>query len=354
MPALSHALKTCGRTDHEIARMHQQQHNTDLGHMERVYLNFALGKAYEDQGDYATAFGYYAEGNQLKRAQSRYDADRMAEECEAQKAICTRELFEQHAGSDNPAPDPIFIVGLPQAGSTLLEQILFSHSQVDGTQEVPNILSLSQQLRRRPPSGSAGEGYPAILAGVDSEELAAFGRRFIEDTRIHRQGAPIFIDKMPNNFRHIGLLHLILPNARIIDARRHPMACCFSGFKQLFAEGQEFSYSLTDIGRYCRDYVALMDHWDRVLPGRVLRVIHEDVVDDLEGQVRRILDFCGLPFETACLEFHKTERSIRTPSSEQVRQPIYRESVEQWRHFEPYLEPLKQALGQDLLPQHPC
>ncbi|TVS08514.1 MAG: sulfotransferase family protein [Gammaproteobacteria bacterium] len=376
-----HALKTCGRTDEavtayrsallrhprhgeayyalanlktyrftgdEIARMHEQEHNADLGHMERVYLNFALGKAYEDQDDYATSFGYYAEGNQLKRAQSRYDADRMTEEFEAQKAICTQELFEQHAGSGDPATDPIFIVGLPRAGSTLLEQILSSHSQVDGTLELPNILSLSQQLRRRPSAG-AGDSYPAILAELEGEELAAFGRRFIEDTRIHRQGAPRFIDKMPNNFRHIGLIHLILPNARIIDARRHPMACCFSGFKQLFAEGQEFSYSLTDIGRYYRDYVALMDHWDSVLPGRVLRVMHEEVVADLEGQVRRILHFCGLPFEDACLRYYETERNVRTPSSEQVRKPIFRESLEQWRCYEDFLEPLKDALGQDVL-----
>ncbi len=347
-------LKTYRFTDAEIARMHEQEHNADLGHMERVYLNFALGKAYEDLGNYGTSFSYYAQGNELKRAQSRYDADRMAEEFAAQQAICTQELFEQHAGSGDPAPDPIFIVGLPRAGSTLLEQILSSHSQVDGTLELPNILSLSQQLRRRPPSGHAGEGYPAILEQLEAEELAGFGRRFIEDTRIHRQGAPMFIDKMPNNFRHIGLIHLILPNAKIIDARRHPMACCFSGFKQLFAEGQEFSYSLADIGRYYRDYVALMDHWDRVLPGRVLRVMHEDVVDDLEGQVRRILEFCDLPFEESCLRYYETERNVRTPSSEQVRQPIYRESVEQWRHFEPYLGPLKEALGQDLLPRHSC
>ncbi|MCC5872889.1 MAG: sulfotransferase [Gammaproteobacteria bacterium] len=344
-------LKTYRFTDDEIARMHEQEHNPDLGHMERVYLNFALGKAYEDQEDYATSFGYYAEGNQLKRAQSRYDADRMAEEFEAQKVVCTRELFEHHAGSGDPAPDPIFIVGLPRAGSTLLEQILSSHSRVDGTLELPNILSLSQQLRRRP-SGAASEGYPAILAELEAEELAAFGRTFIEDTRIHRQGAPMFIDKMPNNFRHIGLIHLILPNAKIIDARRHPMACCFSGFKQLFAEGQEFSYSLTDIGRYYRDYVALMDHFDRVLPGRVLRVMHEDVVDDLEGQVKRILDFCGLPFEDACLRYYETERNVRTPSSEQVRKPIFRESLEQWRRYEPFLEPLREALGDDVIARH--
>jgi hypothetical protein len=233
----------------------------------------------------------------------------------------------------------------------LLEQILSSHSQVDGTLELPNILSLSQRLRRRARQEGATE-YPGILNELSDEELEAFGREFIDDTRIHRQGAPFFIDKMPNNFRHIGLIHLILPSAKIIDARRHPMACCFSGFKQLFAEGQEFTYDLTDAGLYYRDYVELMDHWDAVLPGKVLRVRYEDVVADTAAQVRRILDHCGLPYEDACVNFYETRRSVRTPSSEQVRQPIYTSGLEQWRNFEPWLEPLKTALG-DVLQRYP-
>jgi hypothetical protein len=261
----------------------------------------------------------------------------------AQRTACTAELFAHQAGAGHAAPDPIFIVGLPRAGSTLLEQILSSHSQVDGTLELPNILSLSQRLRRHGKRTDAG-AYPANLRSLSATDLQQFGKQYIDDTRIHRLGAPFFIDKMPNNFRHIGLINLILPNAKIIDARRQPMACCFSGFKQLFAEGQEFSYSLADIGSYYRDYVQLMLHWDEVLPEKVLRVQYEDVVADIDTQVRRMLDYCGLPFESACVNFHQTERSVRTPSSEQVRQPIYTRGLEQWRNFEPWLEPLKEAL----------
>ncbi len=347
-------LKTYSFTEDELAHMRAEENNADLGHMDRVYLAFALGKAFEDRADYAAAFRHYSEGNALKKAQSRYHAAQMHEEFEAQRAICKRALFERHAGSGHPAPDPIFIVGLPRAGSTLLEQILASHSQVEGTRELPNVLSLAQRLRRRPTgaTGSIG-GYPAVLAELDAAELAAFGEAYIEDTRIHRHGTPLFIDKMPNNFRHIGLIRLMLPNAKIIDARRHPLACCVSGFRQLFAEGQEFSYSLEDIGRYYRDYVELMDHWHEVLPGHVLEVMNEDVIEDLEGEVRRILDFCGLPFEEACVRYHETERNIRTPSAQQVRQPIFREGMEQWRHYEPFLGPLRDALGPSILERYP-
>jgi tetratricopeptide (TPR) repeat protein len=345
-------LKVYRFEDAELGAMRTQENNVNLSQMDRVYLSFALGKAYEDREDYAQAFHYYARGNALKKAQSRYDAEQIHEDLQAQQRVCSRELFDAHAGAGCPAPDPIFIVGLPRAGSTLIEQILSSHSQVDGTMELPHILSLSHRLRRARREGK-GSGYPDVLAELDAEELRHHGEQFIADTRIHRQGAPFFTDKMPNNFRHIGLIRLILPNAKIIDARRHPMSCCFSAFKQLFAEGQEFSYSLDDLGRYYRDYVALMDHWDAVLPGFVLRVQHEDVVADLEGQVRRLLDFCGLPFEEACLRYHETERSVRTPSSEQVRQPIFTSALEQWRHFEGYLQPLVDALGPDLLARYP-
>lgn len=337
-------LKVYSFSDTEIEEMHAQEHNSNLSHMDRVHLNFALGKAYEDKGDYATSFRYYERGNRLKKSQTTYKAEQMTEDLQAQQDVCTAELFERRAGCGHGAPDPIFIVGLPRAGSTLLEQILSSHSQVDGTLELPNILSLSQRLRRRARQEKTAE-YPGILAELTDEELEAFGEEYIEDTRIHRQDAPYFIDKMPNNFRHIGLIHLILPNAKIIDARRHPMACCFSGFKQLFAEGQEFTYDLSDAGRYYRDYVELMDHWDAVLPGKVLRVQYEDVVSDTPAQVRRILDHCGLPYEDACVNFYETKRSVRTPSSEQVRQPIYTSGLEQWRNFEPWLDPLKSALG---------
>ena len=339
-------LKTYRFAADEFERMHALEQDTHMANSDRVFLYFALGKGYEDQRDYEAAFRYYQAGNQLKKAASRYDAQQMHDDLAAQASVCTSALFERKQGMGCAAPDPIFIVGLPRAGSTLLEQILSSHSQVDGTLELPNILSLSHRLRRAGRNGAAAEGYPAVLANLSAEQLQEFGQEFLRDTQIHREDAPFFIDKMPNNFRHIGLIKLILPNAKIIDARREAMACCFSGYKQLFAEGQEFSYDLEDIGRYYKDYVALMDHWDSVLPGQVLRVQHEDVVEDLEGQVRRLLAFCGLPFEEACLKYYETERNVRTPSSEQVRQPIFRDSVEQWRHFEPWLEPLKTTLGE--------
>ena len=342
-------LKTYRFTDAEVTGMQAQDNNPDLGHQDRIYVCFALAKAYEDAGDPDTAFAYLERGNRLKKVQTRYTSDQMEEELLAQEALCTPELFAKQAGKGHPAPDPIFIVGLPRAGSTLIEQILASHSQVDGTLELPNILALSHRLRGRK-RVSDRTRYPRILHDLSAEELAALGRDYIEQTRIHRAGAPYFTDKMPNNFRHIGLIHLILPNAKIIDARREPMACCVSGFKQLFAEGQEFTYGLEEIGHYYRGYVRLMDHWDRVLPGRILRVQHEEVVADLEGQVRRILDYCGLPFEQACLDFHKTERAVRTASSEQVRQPISSSGLESWKKFDPHLEPLKRALGPDLAP----
>ena len=344
-------LKVYSFGDDEIERMRGQETNKNLSHMDRVYLQFALGKAYEDKAEYETSFRHYASGNALKKSLGTYDATRMSEDLKAQQEFCTRELFERRQGTGCEAPDPIFIVGLPRAGSTLLEQILSSHSEVDGTLELPNILSLSQRLRRR---GRQDESkpYPEILNDLSDDELDSFGREYIKDTRIHRQGAPYFIDKMPNNFRHIGLIQLILPNAKIIDARRLPMSCCFSGFKQLFAEGQEFTYDLGDMGRYYSDYVELMDHWDKVLPGKVLRVHYEDVVNNTRQQVERILNYCKLPFEDACVRFYETERSVRTPSSEQVRQPIYKSGLEQWRHFEPWLDPLKMAL-QPVLDRYP-
>jgi tetratricopeptide (TPR) repeat protein len=335
-------LKTYRFGKQDIAAMLEQVERDDLAFMDRVHLDFALGKALEDEGDHERSFAHYDRGNALKRAQTRYSADRMSEELARQREYCTPDLFERHAGAGHDAPDPIFILGLPRAGSTLLEQILASHSQIDGTLELPNILALAHRLRGK----RIGENrYPGVLAELNPDQLRKMGRDFIENTRIHRQGAPFFIDKMPNNFRHIGLIHLILPNAKIIDARRAPMDCCFSGFKQLFAEGQEFTYGLTEIGRYYADYVELMDHWDSVLPGKVLRVQHEDVLDDLEGQTRRMLDFLGVPFEEQCLAFHETDRAVRTASSEQVRQPINRKGQGAWKPFEPWLGPLREALG---------
>jgi len=339
-------LKTWRFQDSDIGAMRAQLQRPELAFMDKVHLSFAMAKALEDRGEYEESFGHYRTGNELKRRQARYDAEMMTRELQAQADHCTPDLFARHAGSGHDAPDPIFILGLPRAGSTLLEQILASHSQIDGTLELPNILALAHRLRGR----KAGQSrYPQVLHELEREQLEQFGRDFIENTRIHRQGAPFFIDKMPNNFRHIGLIQLILPNAKIIDARRAPMDCCFSGFKQLFAEGQEFTYGLHEVGRYYADYVALMEHWDTVLPGKVLRVSHEDVLDDVEAQTRRILEFLGMPFEDACLDFHKTERAVRTASSEQVRRPINRSGQDAWKPFEPWLDPLKAALG-DLAP----
>ena len=341
-------LKTYRFSDREIDQMRAAEAAPQTTAFDRYSLCFALGKALEDRGEYAPSFGYYERGNALKREELNYSADRMHADLAAQLEHCRRDLFAARRGVGAPAPDPIFIVGLPRAGSTLLEQILASHSQVDGTMELPNILALAHRLdgRRRVDEVSP---YPANLAELSSVELREFGETYLRETAIYRKGAPFFVDKMPNNFRHIGLIHLILPNARIIDARRDPMACCFSGFKQLFGEGQDFTYGLEDVGRYYRDYVELMRHWDDVLPGRVLRVSYEDVVEDLEVQVRRLLDHCGLPFEQACVNFHETERAVRTASSEQVRQPIFQGGLDQWQNFEAYLDPLKVALGPGLV-----
>ncbi len=340
-------LKTYNFSDEELTAMQAQESVEGASYKNRINLCFALGKAYEDRADYEQSFTYYQKGNGLKLVQCRYDSDQMDEELSAQASVCNAQLFDQQSGRGNPATDPIFIVGLPRAGSTLLEQILASHSAVDGTLELPNILSLSHRLRGHKKVDDP-TGYPNNLISLSEKQLNDLGDRYINETKMHRLGAPFFTDKMPNNFRHIGLINLILPNAKIIDARREPMACCFSGFKQLFAEGQEFTYGLDQIGRYYKSYVTLMDHWHKVLPGKILAVQHEDVLDDLESQVRRILDFCDLPFEQACIDFHKTDRAVRTASSEQVRRPIFKSGADQWRNFEPWLDPLKNALGDTL------
>ena len=341
--------KTYRFTDEEIEQIRRHADTPGVSLTDRVPLYFAGGKALEDRREYAQAFACYEQGNALKLRQTGYRVEKMERRVQAQIETCSAELFADRQGVGVDCRDPIFIVGLPRAGSTLLEQILASHSRVDGTMELHNVLALAQKLRGR--EAEQNSRYPAVLHELDTDYFRRFGEQFIEQTRIYRGNAPLFIDKMPNNFLHIGLIRLILPNARVIDARRDPMACCFSCFKQLFGEGQEFTYGLHAVGRYYRSYVQLMDHWDQVLPGFVLRVMHEDVVDDLETQVRRILDFCDLPFEEACLNFHETERNVRTPSSEQVRQPIYRSGLEQWRNFEPWLGPLQEALGAELLEQ---
>jgi tetratricopeptide (TPR) repeat protein len=341
-------LKTYRFADDEIARMRESESAAGIAPVDRYHLCFALGKALEDRGEYAQSWQHYERGNALRHAELRYRPEIIETNTRQQIEVCTAQFFASRQGVGSPSDEPIFIIGLPRSGSTLLEQILASHSQVEGTQELSDIPRIALELRGRAPD-LAHPRYPAVLADLEPEEFRRLGERYLADTRIYRTGKPRFIDKMPNNFRHLGLLHLMLPNARIIDARREPMACCFSNLKQLFASGQEFTYSIEDIARYYRTYLDLMAHWDRVLPGRVLRVWHEDVVEDLESNVRRVLDFCGLQFEARCVEFHKTERSVRTASSEQVRQPIFREGLDQWRHFEPWLGPLRDALGDALV-----
>jgi tetratricopeptide (TPR) repeat protein len=340
-------LKTYRFSNEELEQMRAALAASTTGAVDRYHLCFALAKGLEDQGEYAESFHYYELGNRLKHAEIKYRPEITEHNTHQQIRVCTTEFFASRNGWGAQGRDPIFIVGLPRAGSTLLEQILASHSQVEGTLELPNIQQIVVTLRGRDPD-PADPRYPPILDRLSAAEFQQLGEKYLTDTRVYRTGKPFFIDKNPNNFRHLGLIHLMLPNARIIDARREPMGCCFSNFKQLFANGQEFTYSIEDIARYYRSYLELMRHWDRVLPGQVLRVHHQDVVDDLEGSVRRLLDFCGLDFEAQCVAFHETRRSVRTASSEQVRQAIYREGLDQWKHFESWLGPLKDALGDAL------
>ncbi len=340
-------LKTYRFGDDELGAMRAAEAGGQVALADRYHLCFALGKALEDRREYASSFEYYARGNALKHSESRYRPEVLELNTRRQREFCTQELFARATGAGATGADPIFVVGLPRSGSTLIEQILASHSAVEGTHELADIPRIVAGLQGRD-WDIANPLYPGVLARMSGEDFRRLGEKYLSDTRAYRSGKPRFIDKMPNNFRHIGLIHLLLPNARIIDARREPMACCFGNFKQLFASGQEFSYDFQAIARYYRTYLELMAHWNAVLPGRVLRVQHEELVDDLEGQVRRLLDHCGLQFESACVEFHKTERSVRTPSSEQVRQPIYREGLDQWRNYEPWLGPLSGALGDAL------
>jgi len=335
-------LKTYRFTDAELAAMRAQLDAPRTSLEDRYHLCFALGKGLEDRGAFAESFLYYARGNALKKEECTFQPQVLEQTLERQADLCTAGFFAERRGYGCEDPSPIFIVGLPRAGSTLLEQILASHSQIEGTMELAEVPRLASTLDRH----ASGARYPGVLAQVSADDCRGFGEAYLRDTTYYRPaGKRFFIDKMPNNFRHVSLIHLMLPNAKIIDARREPMACCFSNFKQLFASGLQFTYSLQDIARYYRMYVGIMDHWDRVLPGRVLRVQHEDVIDDLEGSVRRILDHLGLEFEPACVDFHRTERRVHTASSEQVRRPINREGVDQWRNFEPWLGELRAALG---------
>jgi tetratricopeptide (TPR) repeat protein len=345
-------LKTFRFDAEEKQAMRTQLARGDLTDEDRFHFDFAIGKALEDDGDYADSFEHYSRGNELRRSRLDYDAAEMSAFVRQSMELFSAEFFAARTGYGTAAPDPIFIVGLPRAGSTLIEQILASHSSVEGTMELPDILTMAGSLagKRKP---SEAPKYPGVLAGLSAENCRNLGEEYLRETRVQRKtGKPLFIDKMPNNFLHIGLIRLILPNAKIIDARRHPMACCFSAFKQHFAEGHRYAYSFEEIGRFYREYVQLLDHFDRVIPGKVHRVIYEHMIDDTEAEVGRLLMYCGLPFEAACLRFYENERPVRTPSSQQVRRPIYRDGVDHWRRYESWLEPLKRALG-DVVDHYP-
>jgi tetratricopeptide (TPR) repeat protein len=340
-------LKTFRFEPHDIAAMQAALDPTPppAAVENQLQLHFALGKAYEDEAQYETSFQHYAEGNRLRRSQVSYSAAENTRFVRRSRERYTREFFAERQDVGCQSPDPIFIVGLPRAGSTLIDQILSSHSLVEGTMELHDMISLARGLESRGQHDGPGQ-YLEVVGTLTPERLRAIGEQYLERTRVQRKtSAPFFIDKMPNNFRHIGLIHLVLPRARIIDARRHPLGSCFSAFKQHFARGQSFSYSLDDLGRYYADYVELMAHFDAVLPGRVHRIHYEALVENTEAEVRRLLDYCGLPFEPQCLRFYENKRAVRTASSEQVRRPIFRAGLDQWRHYEPWLQPLKDALG---------
>ena len=341
-------LKTYKFDDEEIQQMKNQLKRVDISISDRTYFHFALAQACEAIEDFDEAFTQLDSGNHIRKQQTKYSIDRMNQEIQAQIDVCDKEFFDQMGSGGINTNEPIFILGLPRAGSTLIEQILASHSMIDGTLELPNILTMAQDLRGEDIYGTLGK-YPGSMKNLSSDERKEMGNRFITDTKMHRDNAPMFTDKMPNNFRHIALIHLIMPNAKIIDARRYPLDCCFSMFKQLFAQGQEFTYGLSEAASYFNSYVKLMDHWDMVLPNKILRVNNEDVINDLDGQVRRMLDYLELPFEEQCISFHETDRSVRTASSEQVRQPINKKGMGRWKPYAKHLKPLLNNLDNELL-----
>jgi Tfp pilus assembly protein PilF len=340
-------LKTVRFTSDDVATMQAALARTDISDEDRFHLDFALGKAFEDAKDFAASFAHYQAGNALRRTKIDYSADENAASVDRSIALFTADFFAARAGMGSASPAPIFVVGMPRAGSTLVEQILSSHSLIEGTSELPDIPALARW----------GGNYPERLADLPPERWAELGDEYVTRTRVQRKtDKPFFIDKLPNNWAHVPFIHLILPHAIVIDARRHPLGCCFSNFKQHYAHGQGFSYALDDIGRYYADYVRLMAHVDRTLHGRVHRVIYERMVDDTETEVRALLNACGVPFEEGCLRFHENERAVRTASSEQVRRPIFRDGTEGWQGFEPWLGPLKSVLGDVLTsyPDAPC
>jgi tetratricopeptide (TPR) repeat protein len=335
-------LKTVQFDAADIAAMEDALNRDEsLSDDDRLHLHFALGKAYDDRREAEASFGHYDRANRIRHGQLEYDPDIITAHVDTIIARFTPEFLSNRSNLDEGAADPIFILGMPRAGSTLLEQILASHSLIEGTMELPDMPAIALREGK-----GVASGWVDAVVQMSADRLAELGDDFLNRTRVQRKtDRPFFIDKLPNNWIYTGLIHLILPNAKIIDARRHPLDCCFSNFRQHFAKGQAFSYSLSDMGRYYADYVRLMAHFDRVLPGRVHRVIHEQLIEEPEVHVRAMLDYVGVPFEEACLNFHENRRAVRTASSEQVRRPINRDGVDQWRAYEKWLDPLKSALG---------
>ncbi|HEY8698230.1 MAG TPA: sulfotransferase [Rhizomicrobium sp.] len=339
-------LKTFRFAPSEIEAMRSLLQREDVTVESKTHIRFALGKALEDSGHYAEAFEQYREANSIRRATMEYNSELTTAYISNSIALFTKEFFAARAGAGCQASDPIFIVGMPRSGSTLIEQILASHSMIEPTMELRVVpyLVLTRLGRKRVLDTFIP--YPESVRGLSADELKSLGEEYLERARVHRRlGRPHFIDKLPENCGHVGLILSMLPNARIVDVRRHPLACCFSCFKQDFPPGQHFSYSLSDLGRYYSDYVRHMAHFDAVLPGRIHRVIYEQLIDNPEAEVRRLFDYLGLPFEEQCLRYYENDRPIRTVSSEQVRMPIFKDGLDHWRQFEPWLDPLKKALG---------
>jgi len=337
-------LKTFRFEPSDIAAMNEQLLRGDVSPGDRAAFRFALGKAYEDRGDYGRSWEQYAKANAAMRIDSAYNPDVLSAAVKANKAMYTPEFLQCRQGWGCRSSEPIFVLGRPRSGSTLVEQILSSHSAIEGTAELPYIANLARRLARRQSRGVVLDTDAlTALAALGPDGVEALGVEYLESARLHRKaGRPFFVDKKPDNFLFTGVIHLILPNAKIIDARRNPAASCLSTFKLYSVKGR---LRMTELGRNYRDYVELMAHFDRVLPGKVHRVIYEDMVADPETEIRRLLEYLGLPFEANCLRFYETKRTVLTPSSEQVRRPITAEAVDYWRHFEPWLGPLVQSLG---------
>jgi len=335
-------LKTYHFTEHECTEMHRLLESEQVVGANRAAFHFALGWAHEHKGEYEVSFKHYRLGNSIRHRLETFDPALFLDRVERTKTLFGKEeSLTKSRHIEGKDAIPIFIIGLPRSGSTLVEQILASHSKVQGTMELPHILNYAAALN----STEDGTTYPESIADLSQDQLAALGQQYLEETAVYRQDSPYFLDKMPNNYFHVGLIRLILPEAIIVDVRRNPMDCCFSLFKQNFAQGQAFSYRFEDLALYYKEYVGLMEFWDGVLPGSVLRVDYESLVEDSESQIRTLLDRCALEFESSCLKFYETERSIRTASAEQVRQPIYDKRVQYWQKYEKFLEPLQSALG---------